>query len=113
MRRQRGVRLSQNANEVFCRQGLELNADGKASLQFRNQVRRLGHMERTGSNEQDVVRLDHAVLGVDRRALDEGQQITLHAFARYVRTLGFRAACDLVDLVEEHDTVLFHGLERL
>ena len=80
LRRQRSIRLGQNTNEVFRREGLELNANGKASLQFRNQVRWLGHVERTRSNEQDVVCLDHAVLGIDRRTLDKRQQVTLHAF---------------------------------
>ena len=37
-------------------------------------------MECAGSDEQDVVGSDHAVLRVDRAALDERKQVPLNAF---------------------------------
>jgi hypothetical protein len=41
----------------------------------------------------------HAVLGGDRRSLDQRQQVALHALARDVGALELAAARDLVDLV--------------
>src|SRR5688500_227504 len=51
------LRLAQNSLEVGFGEGLELDADGKAALQFGDQIRRLGDVERTGRYEQDVVGL--------------------------------------------------------
>jgi hypothetical protein len=39
-------------------------------------------MEGAGGHEQDVIGLDHAVLGGHRRAFDQRQQVALHALAR-------------------------------
>ena len=64
-------------------------------------------MERTGGDEQDVVGLHHAVLGGDGAALDQRQQVALHAFARDVGAAdGLAAPGHLVDLVDEDDAVL-------
>src|ERR1019366_7293065 len=52
-----------------------------------------------------------AVLGVDRAALDQRQQISLYAFARYIRSGGFLAAGDLVDFVDENASVLLGVLD--
>ena len=90
----------------------ELDPDRKPALQLRNQVRRLGKVERAARDEQDVVGLDHAVLGGDRRAFDQRQQVALHALARDVGARRFRAARDLVDLIEEHDAVLLDVGDR-
>ena len=76
------------------------------------QVGRLGDMERARRDEQDVVGLDHAVLGVDRRSLDQRQEGALHALARDVGALQLAAAGDLVDLVQEHDAVVLDRLNR-
>ena len=78
---QRVARLGQDAHEVVARERLELDADRKAALQLGNQVRRLRDVERAGGDEQDVIGLHHAVLGVDGRALDDRQDVALHAFA--------------------------------
>ena len=71
-------------------------------------------MEGAGANEQHVVGLHRAVLGVDRRALDQRQQVALHALAAHVAAAAELAARrDLVDLVDEDDAVLldrFAGL---
>ena len=39
-------------------------------------------MERARRDEQDMIGLHRAMLGRDRRALDQRQQIALHALAR-------------------------------
>ena len=91
---------------------VELDADRKAALQLRDQVRGLRQVERAARDEQDVVGLDHAVLGRDGGAFDQRQQVALHALARDVGAVRLRAAGDLVDLVEEHDAVLLDVRER-
>ena len=54
-----------------------------------------------------MVGLDHAVLGGHGGAFYQGQEVALHALARHIGALHFGAAGDLVDLVDEHDAVLF------
>jgi hypothetical protein len=64
-------------------------------------------VEGAGGDEQDVVGLDHAVLGGHRAALHQRQQVALHALARDIGAAALLgAAGDLVDLVQEHDAVL-------
>src|SRR5579864_7974070 len=46
-------RLRENANEIGLGKRTQLDANRKASLQFRNQIRRLGSVERAGSDEQN------------------------------------------------------------
>ena len=70
-------------------------------------------MESPGRDEQDMVRAHHAVLGVDRRTFHDGQQVTLHAFARDVGRAVLGRAGDLVDLVDEDDAHLLHALASL
>ena len=110
---QRRLRLGQDAAEVVARQRLQLDADRQAALQFGQQVGRLGDMERARGDEQDVVGLHRAVLGGDGGALDQRQQIALHALARDVGARAALAAGDLVDLVEEHDAVVLDRVDRL
>ena len=101
---QRSPRLAEDPGEVVAGQVVHLDADREPALELGHQVRRLGAMEGAGGDEQDVVGLDRAVLGVDRRSLDDRQQVALHALARDVRAAA-RAlvAGDLVDLVDEDD----------
>src|SRR5471032_1826013 len=110
---QRRVRLAENALEVFRGQRFQLDANRQVTLQLRHQIARLAQVERTGSDEQDVVGLDHAQFGVDGAAFDQRQQVTLHAFARHVDAAGIAALGDLVDFVDEHDTVLLDRFQRL
>ncbi|OMP13440.1 hypothetical protein COLO4_01682 [Corchorus olitorius] len=110
---QRSVRLAEDALEVFRAQGLEFDADRQAALQLGNQVARLAQVERAGSDEQDVVGLDHAQLGVDGAAFDQRQQVALHAFARDIGTADVAALGDLVDLVDEHDAMLLDRFQGL
>ncbi len=109
---ERGVRLAEDALEVFRRQRLELHANRQAALQFRHQIARLGQVEGAAGDEQDMVGLDHAQLGVDRAALDQRQKVALHTLAGHVGAAGVAALGDLVDLVDEDDAVLFHRFQR-
>ena len=90
---------------------LELHADREAALELRNQIRRLGYVERAGGDEQDVVGAHHAVLGVDRGALDDGQDVALDAFAADIGPVAALAPGDLVDLVDEDDAGLLDALD--
>jgi hypothetical protein len=85
----------QDGLEVVHRQRLQLHADREAALQFGNQVAGLGQVEGAAGDEQDVVGLDHAVLGVHGGALHQRQQVALHALARH---LGAALRCALVTL---------------
>ena len=68
-------------------------------------------MERAGSDEEDVIRSHHAVLGVDGGALDDRQDVALNAFATDVGSVAAFAARNLVDFVEEDDAGLLHALD--
>ena len=85
---QRGARLAEDPGEVVAGQVVHLDADREPALELGHQVRGLGAMERAGGDEQDVIGLDRAVLGVDRGPLDDRQQVALHALARDVRARG-------------------------
>ena len=108
---ERGARLGEDAQEVVDRERLQLDADGKAALQFGDQVAGLGDVERARRDEEDVVGGDHAVLGVDGGAFDDGQDVALHAFAADVGAVAAFATGDLVDLVEEDDAGVFDALD--
>ena len=58
-----------------------------------------------------MVGLHRAVLGRDGGALDQRQQVALHALARHVAADPAIARGNLVDLVEEHDAVVLHRLD--
>src|SRR5450755_2299229 len=97
--REAGVRRGEDLLEVGNRERGELDADREASLQFGNQIRRLGEMKRAAGDEQNVIGLDHAVFGCHRRALDQRQQVPLHALARNICAMRVLPAGNLVDLV--------------
>ena len=109
---ERVVRLGEDRLEVLAGERLQIDAHREAALQLRDEVGDLRHVERARGDEEHVVRLDDAVLGVDRAALDDGQDVALHALAADVRAVG-RAPRDLVDLVDEHDAVLLGAAQRL
>ena len=111
---ERVLRLLEDADEVGLGEGVELHADREAALELGHQVARLGHVERAGGDEEDVLRADDAVARRDRGALDEGQEVALHALAGDVGPArGAPAAGDLVDLVEEDDARLLDAADRL
>ena len=102
----RRARVLQDTDEIFFGQRFQLDADRQAALQFREQVARLGNVERARCNEQDVVGLHRAIFGRDRRPLDQRQKVTLDAFTAD-RPAADVADRDLVDLVEEYDAIGF------
>ena len=68
-------------------------------------------MEGACGDEEDVVGGDHAVLGVDGGALDDGEDVALDAFAADVGAVTALAAGDFVDLVEEDHAGVFDALD--
>ena len=54
---------------------------------------------------------NRAIAGVDRRAFDHRQQIALYALARDVGAVGRLRAANLVQLVEEDDTLILDQLD--
>ena len=70
-------------------------------------------MEGARRDEENVVGLHGSMFGADRGALDQRQQIPLHALARHIRAAAIFASADLVDLVEEDDAVVLHVANRL
>mmetsp|Transcript_7139 Transcript_7139/g.18279 ORF Transcript_7139/g.18279 Transcript_7139/m.18279 type:complete len:251 (-) Transcript_7139:1044-1796(-) len=81
---QRRLGLGEDAVQVVLRELLQLDADGQPPLQLGEQVGRLALVEGARAHEQDVVRVDVAVLRAHRRALDQREQIALHALGRRV-----------------------------
>src|SRR5881296_3367673 len=103
LRDQRVLRFRQDADEILARQGVELDADRKASLELRDEVRGLRDVEGAGRDEQDVVGAHDPVLGRDGRALHDGEQVPLDALARDIGAVARLPPGDLVELVEEDD----------
>ena len=65
-------------------------------------------MKRARRDEEDVIRPDGAVFGLDGRALDDGEQVALHPLARNIgAVVAARGRGDLVHLIEEDDARLF------
>ena len=98
--------------EIVHRQRAQLHPDREAPLQLRNQVAGLGQVKGARGDEQDVVGLDHAVLGVHRGAFHQRQQVALHTLARHLGAAVFAARGHLVDLVDEDDAVLLGVVQR-
>ena len=109
---ERALGFGQDADEILAAERFELDADRKPPLQLGNQIRRLRHVKRAGGNEQDVVGLDHPVLGVHGRAFDDRQDVALYAFAADVGSMAAFAPRDLVDFVDEDDAGLLHAIDR-
>mmetsp|Transcript_16045 Transcript_16045/g.49648 ORF Transcript_16045/g.49648 Transcript_16045/m.49648 type:complete len:455 (+) Transcript_16045:16-1380(+) len=106
-------RLREDPVHVRLCERVELDADGQAALELRQQIRRLGLVERARRDEEDVVRVHVAVLRLDRRALDQRQQVPLDALRGRVGAAVVRRVDDLVDLVDEHDPGLLDGRDGL
>lgn len=67
-------------------------------------------MERARRDEQDMIRVHKAVLGIHGAAFHDGEQVALDAFAGNVGGTLLRAAGELVDFVDKHDAHLLHAL---
>ena len=112
MQRQRVVRFCQDTYEVFFCQRAQVDADWQTPLKFGQQVRWFRDMECARGNEQYMVGFDRTVFRADRCAFDQRQQVALNAFAADIAATGFLPRSHLVDLVKEHDAVLFNRLKR-
>src|SRR6266550_4718513 len=111
---ERVARLRQDAHQVRLRERLQLDADGKATLQLRQQIAHLRPADDASGNEQHVVGLHRPVFRVHRAPFDDGEQIALDAAARDVGPVRLpRGQRHLVDLVDEHDPVRLHPLQRI
>jgi len=110
---ERVLRFGEDAHHVLARERFELDADGKSPLQLGDEIARLGDMKGAGGDEEDVMRFDRPILGGDGRALDDRQDVALHALARNVGSAALLAAGDLVDLVDEDDAALFGAPDGL
>ena len=112
---ERVPRLGENTHELVLAEVAQLDADGEAALQLGHEVRRLRAVERAGRHEKDVVGTHDPVAREHRGALDDGQEVALHALARDVGPAAvlLGRGRDLVDLVEEDDAGLFGALDRL
>ena len=97
----------QDAHQVALGQGLQFHANGKPALQFGYQVGRLGHVKRPGGDKQNMVGLHRAILGIDGRSFDNGQQIPLHAFPGHVGPQVLFPTGDFIDLIQKDDAGLF------
>src|SRR6266566_3678665 len=98
------------SNEIFFLEGLQLDANGQAALKLGDQVGRLGHVKRPGGNEQDVIGSNHAVASVDRGALDDRQNVALHALAGNVGAVAGFSAGHLVNFIDKDDSHLLGAL---
>ena len=106
-------RFGQNALQIVTVERLQFDADRKPALQFRQEIGRLCNVKSARRDEQDVVCFHSTVFGRYSRSLDQRQKVALHALAADVGTLAFGARADLVDLVEEDDAILLHGIDGL
>ena len=70
---QRGVGFLQYAYEVIYGKRGQLDSIRQPTLQFWDEVRRLGKVKRARGNEQDVIRFDHAVFRRNRTPFDQRQ----------------------------------------
>jgi ATP-dependent protease HslVU ATPase subunit len=64
-------------------------------------------------NEQDVVSLYRKILCLNGRAIDQRKKVALNPFAADIGALPLGTRGDLVDLVEEDDAVVLHGIDCL
>ena len=79
----------------------------ETSLQFRDQIGHLSHMERAGGDKEHIVRPYSAIFRIDSAAFHNGQNITLHAFPAHIRAVAaIGTSGHLVDLVNKDDALL-------
>src|SRR5262245_64685151 len=69
-------------------------------------------MEGTGSDKQDVIGAYETVACIDSRAFDNRQNIALNTFTAHVWPVAGFAAGDLVDFIEEDNSVVLDALDR-
>ena len=70
-------------------------------------------MERARGNEENKVRVDIAVLGGDRAAFNQRQQVALHPLRGGICTAVVAGRHNLVNFINEHDAALLYGGDGL
>src|SRR3546814_10126913 len=69
------VGLLEDADEVLLGERLQLDTDGKAALEFGEKIARLGDMEGSRRDEEDMVGLHRQVFGGDRGAFAKRREM--------------------------------------
>src|SRR5699024_7847314 len=96
-------------------QGVQFYSDGKPPLKFRNKIRRLGYVKGPGPDKQDMIRLNHAVLGRDITAFYDRQHITLYALAADIGSASSFTVAGrfsyFIDFINKHNAVLLDAVE--
>ena len=105
-------RLGQNALEISLFQRLKLYPDRKTALKLRNKIRWLRHMEGTGCNKENMIRLYRSVLGHNGRSFYDRQDITLNALPGNIMAAMITGYCHLINFIQEYNTAIFSGLDR-
>ncbi len=67
-------------------------------------------MKRTCGNKQNVVCPHHAVARIDGCPFHDRQNIPLHTLARNIRPVSALASCNLVDFIQEDNSICLHAL---
>mmetsp|Transcript_49586 Transcript_49586/g.124677 ORF Transcript_49586/g.124677 Transcript_49586/m.124677 type:complete len:254 (+) Transcript_49586:40-801(+) len=107
-------RLCQNLVEVILGETLEFDTDRETTLKFGQQIGRLARVEGTRGHKEDLRGVHIAVLGLNGAAFDQRKQVTLHTLRAGIgAVIGRVVYADLVDLVDEHDSVILDRLQRL
>src|SRR5690606_14146431 len=107
--RQSVLWLGQDAYKILLGQVSQFNTDRKAPLKFGNEVGRLGDMERSRRDKQDMVGLDDPMFGIHRTTLHNGKKIPLNALPADVRATStlLRSRGDLVYFINEDYARIF------
>ena len=91
---ERGFRLGEDAQEIIDGERLQLDADGKAALQFGNKIAGLGDVERRVLNEETAAALQEAIksessapLPYEERVAAAGPEKVFLIDAEYVKQM--------------------------
>jgi len=96
-----GIGLGEDAAEVVFGEGIEFDADGKATLEFGHEVGDGAGVEGAGGNEEDLVGVHYALASIDGAAFDDGKEVALDALPRNIGSRFSVADGDFVYFVEE------------
>src|SRR5206468_8409246 len=83
----------------------------KTALKLRNEVRRLCDMKSARGDEQDVIGTHKTVSRVYGGAFDDRQNIALHTFPAYIRTMAGFTSGNLIDFVEKNNSVVLDAFD--
>ena len=94
------------------RERFQFHANRETALEFRDQIAGLRDVESARRDEQNMIRPHESMPSIDGRALHDGQNVALHAFAADIGAVTAFAAGDLIDLVQEDDAAALHAIQR-